>query len=107
MQAVLASEHIAAGYAAKRRMVDAAGMGAPAKAGHAVDAGAGAAAKAAAEVCRRQAWSELVEAVPGPLGRERAAGRGSMPRLGEGLDGERRWRIVGCSQQPSFPNLSR
>jgi hypothetical protein len=86
MDCVLATECIAIGYVGKHELL-AAAMTKCGAAGPAADAAAAAASSSAADAVASQPWSELIAAVPGPLGRERAAGRGSMPMLGHGLEG--------------------
>ncbi|KAI3423820.1 hypothetical protein D9Q98_009656 [Chlorella vulgaris] len=89
MDCVLATECIATGYVGKHELL-AAAMTKCGAAGPAADAAAAAASSSAADAVASQPWSELIAAVPGPLGRERAAGRGSMPMLGHGLEERQR-----------------
>lgn len=86
MARVVAADCVEEEYAAKRRLVGAVLAKSLAAAGPAAVAAAASTA-ADAVAAGKEPWSELIAAVPGPLGRERARRRSSMPMLGHGIEG--------------------
>ena len=84
MAGVLVAENIAAGYDAKRQLVDGAlAKGAAAAAAAAAAADGGSAATSAAGAAP---WSHLIAAVPGPLGVQHARQQSDTAGIGYGLE---------------------